>query len=282
MNDTDIKNLMELSGKEYADKIRQMDEALTQVLENPYGRLLMYYPPVYVINKCFEFWRPYYLEFIEENELRSSKLEENKIDRQNGNIRFDGSKSIHAEQSPKTTKKNINWMFGKNEKNRANAELNDNEKVKVTSQESPKQGKKTSLFSRMSIKRKDKNTERESNHLNNGKEENIRKEKGVQFVENPKDLSHSAEDLFYPGEGSDIDEDDDSDMEGEYTFQHDDYDDDRMSVGTNSIQSEKDMIEKYEKELKIKLVENLVNKDTKDENKKHFNKRASIKRIFNR
>jgi len=284
MNDTEIKNLMELSGKEYAEKFRQIDEALAQVLDNPYGRLLMYYPPVYVISKCFEFWRPYYLEFIEENgkELSSSiKLEDNK----NGNIHFDKNGGINAEQSPKNTKKTINWMFRKNEKDGGNVELNDNVKVKAASQESPKQGKKPNLFSRMSIKRKDKDTEKERNHLDNGKEESIRTEKGkvqVQFIANPKDMSNSADDLFYPCEGSDIDEDDDSDMEGEYTFHHDDEDDDRMSVGTISIQSEKDMIEKYEKELKIKLVENLVNKDTKEENKKPFNKHASIKRMFNR
>jgi len=283
MNDTEIKNLMELSGKEYAEKFRQIDEALAQVLDNPYGRLLMYYPPVYVISKCFEFWRPYYLEFIEENELSSSiQLEDNN---KNGSIHFDNNGGIHMEQSPKTTKKTINWMFGKNEKDRGNFELNDNAKIKATSQESPKQGKKPNLFSRMSIKRKDKDTEKERNNLDNGKEESIRTAKGkeqVQFIANPKDMSNSADDLFYPCEGSDIDEDDDSDMEGEYTFHHDDEDDDRMSVGTISIQSEKDMIEKYEKELKIKLVENLVNKDTKEENKKPFNKHASIKRMFNR
>ena len=209
-----------------------MDAALTQVLENPYGKLLGYYPPVYVINKCFEFSRPYFLEFMDENGcekgINSSKLfygnghmnnDEYDNDTCNSPAENNEKETQHQEEVKSKKKKTLNWFFSKSEK------------------EKPEEYKA------------------------------------------PVEIKASADDLFYPCDGSDIDEDDDSDVEGEYTFHHSDSDEaDAISVGAGSIRSEKELTEKYEKELKIKLVENFVNDDTK----KSFNKRGSIKKLFTR
>merc|ERR1712151_501261 len=39
-------------------------------LKNEYGKYLGYYPPVYVITKCLEVLRPYYLECGDETEFK--------------------------------------------------------------------------------------------------------------------------------------------------------------------------------------------------------------------
>merc|ERR1711970_844471 len=88
--------------------------------------------------------------------------------------------------------------------------------------------------------------------------------------------SEMSESIYYPFEDSDIDEDDESDVEGGYDFNHD-----SDNADTKSIKSEKELTEMYEKELKMKLVENFVNKDTQ-EKKKSYKRSNSLKKLVNK
>ena len=228
--------------------LRQMDAVLTQVLENEYGKYLGYYPPVYVISKCLEFWRPYFLDCKDETEFRKRLNSNNFFTNENSQTNEkEGnqpeSKEIASflkkqhEDSPKIKKKSLSWFFGNSKKDKATSQTD----------ASP------------------------DNHstINEGRS-------------SPVEIAESTENMFYPCEGSEIDEDDESDVEGEYTFYHDTDDTDTMSIGTGSIRSAKELTEMYEKELKIKLVENFVNKDTKDEKKKAYKRSGSIKRLFSK
>merc|ERR1712151_1066346 len=124
-------------GTDYAERMRHMDEVLTEILKNEYGKYLGYYPPVYVITKCLEVLRPYYLECGDETEFKKEwsftnffnnygYLVENgqTEEQQNANEYneyteeslkpkkkqtsfFSRQKSEKAEDSPKTEKKKI-------------------------------------------------------------------------------------------------------------------------------------------------------------------------------
>ena len=72
---------------------------------------------------------------------------------------------------------------------------------------------------------------------------------------------------------------------GGYTFNHEDMEVDSASVV--SSKSEKEAAEYYERELKVKLMDNYVGADNKDETKKtnslkRFTKTNSLKRIFSK
>merc|ERR1711953_521349 len=101
-----------------------------------------------------------------------------------------------------------------------------------------------------------------------------------------KSQPEQPDEFYYPAEGSDIDEEDDSDMEGGYTFNHDDMEADRVSlVSTKSTKSEKEAVEHYERELEVKLMDNYVGpEETKKTNnlKRFSNRTNSLKRIFSK
>ena len=73
---------------------------------------------------------------------------------------------------------------------------------------------------------------------------------------------------------------------GGYTFNHDDMEADRVSlVSTKSTKSEKEAVEQYERELKVKLMDNYVGpEETKKTNslKRFSNRTNSLKRIFSK
>jgi len=256
-------SLMGIDGKNYAEKMRQMDAVLTQILENEYGKFLGYYPPVFVISKCLEFWRPYFLASEDETDFKKRLDSANFFDN-DGYVKENGQPQDNDNQlatylkkqqpedspstrkkittflekqnplSPKVQKKPMNWFFGNTKKD--------------------KEGSKKEKSS-------DKKQEKAS----------------------PTQTAELDPNDYYPCEGSDIDEDDDSDVEGEYTFYNDSEDNDSMSIGGSSIRSDKEVTDLYEKELKMKLVENFVNKDTKEEEKKKTYKRSnSLKRLFSK
>ena len=73
---------------------------------------------------------------------------------------------------------------------------------------------------------------------------------------------------------------------GGYSFDHEDMEPDRVSQV--STKSEKEAAEYYERELKVKLMENYVGPDNKEEAKKtnslkrFTNRTNSLKRIFSK
>ena len=77
---------------------------------------------------------------------------------------------------------------------------------------------------------------------------------------------------------------------GGYTFDHEGMEADSVSlVSTKSTRSEKEAVELYERELKVKLMENYVGADDSEEAKKRKNslkrftsKTNSLKRIFSK
>ena len=75
---------------------------------------------------------------------------------------------------------------------------------------------------------------------------------------------------------------------GGYTFNHEDMEADNVSiVSARSTRSEKEAVEYYERELKVKLMDNYIGADNKDETKKtnslkRFTKTNSLKRIFSK
>lgn len=286
---------MAIGGRQYADKIRQMDKALTQVLENPYGKILGYYPPVYVASKCFELARPYYLELQDESGYEKGFNWNNMFNKQ-GKMENAGNskpetyeiasslKKQNVEVAPEKKKFNWNNLFNKQDKVDNVDHENSTGNSTLETHEKASSLKKQNEEGSPDKKRKSLNwffggTETETETKTETKTETETEPKKDTLDTPTIQVIGSADDLYYPCEGSDIDEDDDSDVEGEYTF-YNDSDDDVKSIGAGSIRSVKEMIEMNEKELKSKLVENFVYDNTKEETK--AKKRGSIKRIFSR
>jgi len=304
---------MSQTGSDYAERMRHMDEVLTEILKSEYGKYLGYYPPVFVISKCLEYLRPYYLEYENEEDFKkdwsftnffnkygyavenSQTVEENATSLEEKLLQdspkpkkkvtsfFRRQKSMdspkkeikdqvdNAEQgvSPKPQKKS-NWFFGNSKTDNATSKQDNTQ-----SQNDNATSKKDNAKPKMTMLQASKIMQSQS-HNDNKLSTN---EKTL-----PNETEHEKSDsIYYPFEDSDVDEDDDSDIEGEYNFYNDGDNQDRMSIGTESVKSEKELTDMYEKELKTKLVENYVNDDTKEEEigkKNAYKKRTnSLKRF---
>jgi len=270
-------------GTDYAERmrysLRHMDEVLTEILKNEYGKYLGYYPPVYVITKCLEVLRPYYLECGDETEFKKEwsftnffnnygYLVENgqTEEQQNAN-----EYNEYTEESLKPKKKQTSFFSRQKTEKAEDSPKTEKKKISRTeSKGSPKTQKKSINWFFGSSK-----NDNEVKKVDNT-ESKIDKPKKEASAEMP-------DSIYYPFEDSDIDEDDESDVEGEYNF-YKAHDPD-FSDGGESIKSEKELTDAYEKELKIKLVENYVNGDTKDtkEKKKLSYKRSnSLKKLVNK
>merc|ERR1712051_391284 len=65
MGSTNISGIMKgvlnehLADSNMEGTLRKLDSALTIIREDPYGKFLEYYPPVYIIAKCLDYLRPF-------------------------------------------------------------------------------------------------------------------------------------------------------------------------------------------------------------------------------
>jgi len=286
------------TGSDYAERMRHMDEVLTEILKNEYGKYLGYYPPVYVISKCLEYLRPFYLEceneedfkkewsfanffnnygyavensqtaeendsatYLEEKLLEDSPKTKKKVtsffrrkksmDSPKKEIK-DQVDNVEQGDSPKPQKKSMNWFFGNSKSDNATSKQDNTQSQNdnATSKKDNAKPKMTMLQASKMMKSQSQNDNKPSNTIKTL----------------PNEAEHEmSESVYYPFEDSDVDEDDESDIEGEYNFYNDGDNQDRMSIGTESVKSEKELTDMYEKELKTKLVENYVNDDTKEE-----------------
>merc|ERR1712066_136826 len=243
--------------------MRHMDEVLTEILKNEYGKYLGYYPPVYVISKCLEYLRPYYLECeneedfkkdwsftnffnkygyavensqtVEENDnattLAEKLLEDSPKPKKKLTSFFRRQKSMdspkkeikdqvdNAEQgdSPKPQKKSMNWFFGNSKTENATSKQDNTQSQNdnATSKKDNEKPKMTMLQASKMMQSQSHNDNKPSNN-----------EKTL-----PNETEHEKSDsIYYPFEDSDVDEDDDSDIEGEYNFYNDGDNQDRMSI----------------------------------------------------
>merc|ERR1711915_353065 len=243
-NMVEMMRILREPNDSYKGKIRQIDVVLTNILQNEYGKLLGYYPPVFFISKCLEFWRPYFLECASDEEFRDKLIvvsDECNQDEEEASDEKDCSSEDSTVSKSQATKekygekpkrKSLKWFFGR--------------KPKI---------------------------EDDGQNSKNSEQEEINDFTDLNQETKPEETSE-----FYPTEASDVDEEDDSDVEGEYNFYNED--EDNKSIGDGSVQSQQEMIDSYEKELKIKLMENYVNDNTKEKVEKPFNKRGSLRRLF--
>ena len=65
------KLVMGAMGSKHVENFKTMDFVLTGILKDDYGRYLEYYPPVYVMKRCFDLLRPYFLELPDNSNLTS-------------------------------------------------------------------------------------------------------------------------------------------------------------------------------------------------------------------
>jgi len=275
----DNRWLVTMSGADYVERMRHMDEVLTEILKNEYGKYLGYYPPVYVMSKCLQLMRPYYLEYENEKEFKKQwsfanffnnygHLVEERDTEADQIPRVDNQENF--EESPKPKKKQTSFFSRQKTNESPNSEKE--QAKRSESIDSPKPQKKSiNWFFGNSKNDNDANKKDDSQN---------KKQKPVEVIKD-EDTSldkHSemSESIYYPFEDSDIDEDDESDVEGGYDFNHD-----SDNADTKSIKSEKELTEMYEKELKMKLVENFVNKDTQ-EKKKSYKRSNSLKKLVNK
>jgi len=255
-------------GSKHVENFKTMDLVLTGILKDDYGRYLEYYPPVYVMKRCFDLLRPYFLELPDNSNL-TSKL--------NGSVpEKKSSKPINGAATGRGQDIPIITENGKGI-------------------ETPPPQSKFSMFRMNGFGfRKKENpvpvnngyaSAESTTSLQNDKvkEEKIEKSSpssNLRAVHNDTQFV-SAEALFYPTEGSDIDEDDESDVEGGYTLDHDvdemDVEEDKVSMkSAASFKSIKSACDEEKKELQLKLMENYVNDNTKQK----YKKTNSLKRIF--
>jgi len=275
----DNRWLVTMSGADYVERMRHMDEVLTEILKNEYGKYLGYYPPVYVMSKCLQLMRPYYLECENENEFKKQwsfanffnnygHLVEHRDTESDEILEVDNQEK--CEESPKPKKKQTSFFS----RQKANKSPNSEKEPAKRSEsiDSPKPQKKSmNWFFGNSKSENDANKKADSKSKKELTDDVI-KDKDTSLNSQPE----MAENIYYPFEDSDIDEDDESDVEGGYDFHHDSDDAD-----AGSIKSEKELTEMYEKELKMKLVENFVNKDT-HERKKSYKRSNSLKKLVNK
>jgi len=57
-----------LRDKERAERFRKWDTALNNILDDPYGQYLGYYPPVFIAKRCFDLMRPYFLQICSKSD----------------------------------------------------------------------------------------------------------------------------------------------------------------------------------------------------------------------
>jgi len=276
-------------GSKHVENFKTADQVLTGILEDDYGKYLEYYPPVYVVKRCFEILRPYFLEIPDKSNVTSkingSVPEKKSSKPSDGAATGRGNDPIKQRYYDQSAKKDEHKRNGQNipiiNKNEQNIET-------------PPTQSKFSMFRMNGFGLRKKETPVDNGFdvsaestvsLQNGKVELVKKE-NISSSSNLRAIHDetkfvSAETLFYPNEGSDIDEDDESDTEGGYTFNHDvdslDLDEDQVSMKSAvSMKSVKSACDEEKKELQLKLMENYVNDSTKQK----YKKTNSLKRIF--
>jgi len=266
-----------MGGADHAERMRHMDEILTEILNHEYGKYLGFYPPVYIMSKCLQIMRPFYIECENEKEFRKQwsfsdfwnnygGLVENGETESDQNPEPKSAEKV--EESPKPKKKQTSF-FSRQKTN----ESSNSEKEPAKQREpidSPKPQKKAINWF---FGNDNDNNKKADSQSKKHQPDEVKKEEDKSST---NQFEMSSDSIYYPFEDSDIDEDNESDVEGGYDFYHD-----SDNADGGSIKSEKELTEMYEKELKMKLVENYVNKDTQ-ESKKSYKRSNSLKKLVNK
>jgi len=354
-----------LRDKERAERFRKWDTALTNILEDPYGQYLGYYPPVFIAGKVFDFLRPYFLQICSKSDTtnlldpndqaatnsqkistilginpfgedRQNFRQDEKTAGQSSRMNYEAAKGSGNDpvKSRYFDQSLINAGKKKNDKENPFDDSSSVASSTITDPSNPfadtektTKPKKPSIMRRLSMKKKDKkekslnpfdsvngSPESNSSSQNDKTEQATSNGTGAnkspslvskilspsfpKAPQNPKFLASlttapvvsSAEESFYPCDGSDIDSDDDSDAEGNYELNHD-YDDAPLAPGDSvslksaaSIRSIRSACDEESRELQSKLIENYVNDKDKQKYKEKSNSlgRNSLKRIFSK
>merc|ERR1719433_1220081 len=191
---------------------RKLDSALTVIRQDSCGKFLEYYPPVYIIAKFPDYLRPHLAGLTEEDD--------NGNDPSLSTVSPD-SKVVPAVSTPAPKKKFFKKI------NPFSQNSSDENKTKAPpgngSEQSPSSGPvKQSRLSKKGLKSQKKQQEKqEKQEKQEQQEKEEQQEKqDMQEMQEQQDKHDKQEQDgdYYPAEASDIDEDDDSDMEGGYTF----------------------------------------------------------------
>lgn len=266
----EARQMLNMSPDSYKETLRSWDETLTGILDHPLGQFLEFYPPVFVAKRLFNTFRPFYLEVKKGQEGTDVNVKEDTHDNQEETLEERVGNSTETTNYGKMKnyfrrKSSKKIILVKNVEEENCSKRNDDKDV------SQRQSKK--------IQKQDTEEEIYSMNIDNDGEDNSLKTSSSMFnwlrgnkTDNKEDYKKDPvtvdndEFEYSPGyymEDTNIDEENDSEVEGEYSFyqghDEDGKDDDIKSVSSLISQfSQKSDKEKEEKELKIKLLSNYV------------------------